>query len=156
MTDKSKGDDLAARQEWALEQTARDHGISVGELKRRLAPDKQIEALNAKLAALEASQPTPIDKAAEGKWRDEMREIAERRALRDAKSSFSRAELAAMQAAAPDDQCKAIAMRDSRAPTGPSSQGIIPTSQPISNVRVGGGSGWARQIPIRNGIGQGK
>jgi hypothetical protein len=46
-------------------------------------------------------------------------------------------------------------MRDSRAPTGPSSQGIIPSSQPISNVRVGGapnipggGTGWMRETSI--------
>jgi hypothetical protein len=118
--------------------------------------DKQIEALQAQIDRLKASQPTPIDPAAAGAWRDKMHQLSEARALRDAKSSFSRAELAAMQAAAPDDQCKEIALRDCRAPTGPSSQGIIPTSQPISNVRVGGGGGWQHPIPIRNGLGQGK
>src|SRR5262249_34843534 len=39
-----------------------------------------------------------------------------------------------------------IALRDNRAPTGPSSAGIIPSSQQISNVRgpraPGGGTGW--------------
>jgi hypothetical protein len=85
-----------------------------------------------------------------------MRQIAERRASQGALSHFTRAELAAMRSAAPDDQCKAIAMRDSRAPQGPSSQGIIPTSQPISDVRSGGGGGWQHTVPIRNGIGQGK
>jgi hypothetical protein len=34
-----------------------------------------------------------------------------------------------------------IALRDNRAPTGPSSQGVIPSSQQVSNVRTGGGSG---------------
>jgi hypothetical protein len=118
--------------------------------------DKQIAALEAEIAALKASQPTPIDPAAAGAWRDKMHEIAERRALRQAKSMFSHAELAAMQTAAPDDQCKAIALRDCRAPQGPSSQGIIPTSQAISDVRSGGGGGWQHTVPIRNGIGQGK
>jgi hypothetical protein len=47
-----------------------------------------------------------------------------------------------------------IAMRDARAPTGPSSQGIIPTSQTISNVHPGGGgapinnTGWRTPTPI--------
>ena len=117
--------------------------------------DKQIEALQAQIDRLKSSQPTVIDKAAEGEWRDRMHEIAEQRALRDAKSMYTRAELAAMQAAAPDDQVKAIALRDGRAPTGPSSQGIIPTSQPISNVR-GPGSGWLAPRPIKNGLGQGR
>jgi hypothetical protein len=38
-----------------------------------------------------------------------------------------------------------IAMRDGRAPTGPSSQGAIPSSQQVSNVR---GSGWQAPIPL--------
>jgi hypothetical protein len=150
---ESKGDDLAARREWALEQTARDFGISVGELKRRLA-DKQIEALSAKLAALEASQPTPIDNAAASRWRDNMHQLSEARALRDAKSSFSRAELAEMRSACPDPQ---LLVRDHRgAPLGPTSEGAIPTSQTVSNVRVGGGTGWGYVAPIKNGIGGGR
>ena len=32
-------------------------------------------------------------------------------------------------------------VHDNRAPTGPSAQGIIPSSQQVSNVRTGGGSG---------------
>ena len=118
--------------------------------------DERIAALEAQIAALKATQPTPIDPTAVSAWRDKMHEIAERRALRDAKSFFSPADLAAMRSAAPDDQVKAIALRDARAPTGPSSAGIVPTSQPISNVRVGGGTGWGYVAPIRNGIGGGK
>jgi hypothetical protein len=87
---------------------------------------------------------------------DAAHQMRERRASEGALSHFSRDELAAMRAAAPDDQCREIAMRDARAPTGPSSQGIIPTSQPLSNVRVGGGGGWQRTIPIKNGLFQGK
>ena len=44
-----------------------------------------------------------------------------------------------------------IAMRDARAPTSPSSQGVIPTSQQISNVRGAGGfRGWQAEVPLSN------
>jgi hypothetical protein len=57
-----------------------------------------------------------------------------------------------MARAIPDDMIRDIALRDSRAPTGPSAQGVVPSSQPLSNVRVGGGgrSGWAHEIPLSN------
>ena len=45
---ESKGDDLVARREWALEATAKDFGISVGELKRKLALERQIKAARAR------------------------------------------------------------------------------------------------------------
>jgi hypothetical protein len=42
-------------------------------------------------------------------------------------------------------------VRDSRAPQGPSSQGVIPSSQQLSNVRpAGGGTGWQASIPLSN------
>jgi hypothetical protein len=53
----------------------------------------------------------------------------------------------------PDNLVKEITLRDARAPTGPSSQGVIPSSQSVSNVHVGGKSstsGWAREIPLSN------
>jgi hypothetical protein len=46
----------------------------------------------------------------------------------------------------PTDMIREIAMRDGRAPQGPSAQGIIPGSQPMSAVRVGGGV--AHEIPL--------
>jgi len=57
----------------------------------------------------------------------------------------------AMVEAVPD--MREIAMRDGRAPTGPSSQGAIPSSQQVSNVRgtggiPGGGTGWAHSVPL--------
>ena len=52
--------------------------------------------------------------------------------------------LAAMVADVPDHMVRDIAMRDGCAPTGPSAQGAIPSSQTITGVRPGGGSGWAR------------
>jgi hypothetical protein len=45
---ESKGDDLIASREWALEATARDFGISVGELKRRIHVERQIKAARAR------------------------------------------------------------------------------------------------------------
>jgi hypothetical protein len=52
-----------------------------------------------------------------------------------------------MANAVPNDVVRNIALRDNRAPTGPSSQGAIPSSQTISGVR-GVGGGWAREIPL--------
>jgi len=46
-----------------------------------------------------------------------------------------------------------IALRDNRAPTGPSSQGVIPSSQQVSNVRgnnPSGGAGWVEPRPLTN------
>ena len=63
--------------------------------------------------------------------------------------SMPRGALREMANAVPDDVVRNIAMRDNRAPTGPSSGGAIPSSQQVSNVRgAGGGSGWAREIPL--------
>jgi hypothetical protein len=50
-----------------------------------------------------------------------------------------------MARAVPDRMMREIALRDGRAPTGPSSQGIIPSSQSVSGVRVGGGN----TVPLR-------
>jgi hypothetical protein len=50
-----------------------------------------------------------------------------------------------MAAAIPDHVVRDIALRDCRAPTGPSSQGAIPSSQQVTSVR---GTGWARERPI--------
>jgi len=51
-----------------------------------------------------------------------------------------------MVAAVPDHMIRDIAMRDGRAPTGPSSAGVVPSSQQLTGIRPGGGSGWAREI----------
>ena len=60
--------------------------------------------------------------------------------------------LRAMVEAVPDRMMRDIALRDARAPTGPSAQGAIPSSQQMSNVRganvAGSGTGWAREIPL--------
>jgi hypothetical protein len=78
-------------------------------------------------------------------------------AERQARANISPEVLREMERVCPTSMMRDIAMRDNRAPTGPSSQGIIPTTQPFSNVRGPTvGSGWAHEIPLRNGLGQGK
>src|SRR5262249_24806457 len=57
--------------------------------------------------------------------------------------------------AVPTDLIRNVALRDDRAPTGPSAQGVIPSSQQMSNVRPGGGvpgmgTGWAHEVPLSN------
>ena len=74
-------------------------------------------------------------------------------AERDARANISAEVLREMERACPTSMMRDIALRDSRAPQGPSSAGIIPTSQPLSNVRgrnIAGSTGWARQVPLSN------
>ena len=56
-----------------------------------------------------------------------------------------------MANAVPDDLVRGI-VHDNRAPTGRA--GVIPTSQPLSNIRgrsvAGGGTGWMRELTLRN------
>src|SRR5215813_6094097 len=82
--------------------------------------------------------------------RDQMHQLAERRM--SLASNFHPDDLRAMEAACPTPMMKEIALRDSRAPTGPTSQGAIPSSQRVSNVHVGGTSstpGWVDPRPLR-------
>jgi hypothetical protein len=108
----------------------------------------KIAALEAKIEKLEASlAPTPNDEAAVGAWRDAQHKIAEARA---SVTGFGRADLAEFERACPTSTMRDI-VRDNRAPSGPSSQGVIPSSQQMSNVRTGGGprgTGWAREVPL--------
>jgi hypothetical protein len=109
----------------------------------------EIEKLKKEVAAMKAAlAPTPNDAAAIGAWRDSMHQLSEARA---SVSGFSRADLEEFERACPTNVARAIACRDNRAPSGPSSQGAIPSSQQISNVRSGGspgGTGWAREVPL--------
>ena len=54
-----------------------------------------------------------------------------------------------MANAVPTDLIRDI-VHDNRAPTGPSAQGIIPSSQQVSNVRTGGSAtpGWVDPRPL--------
>jgi hypothetical protein len=68
-----------------------------------------------------------------------------------ARMSMPASAMREMANAIPDRVVHDIAMRDGRAPTGPSSAGVVPSSQQISNVRgnvAGGGTGWSREIPL--------
>jgi hypothetical protein len=58
-----------------------------------------------------------------------------------------RAALAEMAAAIPDSMVRGI-VRDNQAPQGPSSQGVVPSSQQLTGIRAGGGSGWQTPIPL--------
>jgi hypothetical protein len=79
-------------------------------------------------------------------WIDEMHQLREGRMKAATPPSVVR-DFAVLD----DNLVKEIALRDARAPTGPSSQGVIPSSQQMSNVHTGGKSstpGWAREIPL--------
>jgi hypothetical protein len=107
--------------------------------------EDEVKALRAEVDRL---KPTPMPTEKEvAAFRDEIHQMKEANAMKGAPSFFSRADLDAMRSACPDNECKEIALRDARAPTGPSSVGIIPSSQTISSVRVGG-SGWQRPTSI--------
>jgi hypothetical protein len=74
-------------------------------------------------------------------------------AERQARANIDPETLKDMERAAPTNLMRDIAMRDNRAPLGPSSQGIIPTSQEVSRVSAGAGlvgstTGWRKQTPL--------
>jgi hypothetical protein len=80
-------------------------------------------------------------------WQDQMHQ------MREARMSLATPPSVVRDMAVLDDALvKGIALRDARAPTGPSSQGAIPSSQQVSNVRganvAGSGTGWSREIPL--------
>jgi hypothetical protein len=66
--------------------------------------------------------------------------------------SMPQSALQEMAAAVPDALVRDIAMRDGRAPSGPSSEGAIPSSQQVSGTHPGGGpantSGWRDVAPL--------
>jgi hypothetical protein len=101
--------------------------------------DEEIAALNARLEQLErAAKPPPEPDLKNFQRYDPT-----------ANFRMPTSVVREMVAAVPDNLIRDVALRDTRAPTGPSSQGVIPSSQQISNVRVGGGgSGWARAAPL--------
>jgi hypothetical protein len=118
---------------------------------------EEIDQLRADLTALKrqfSGEDIPSEKEA-AEWRDKMHQLAERRASQH--NPFTRDQLAAMRAACPDPQ--SIVHDQRGAPTGPAS--IIPSSTDkvrgsVGRGSVGGGTGWQHQIPLRNGLGQGK
>ena len=74
-------------------------------------------------------------------------------AERQARANIDPETLKDMERAAPTKLMRDIAMRDNRAPLGPSSQGIIPTSQQVSRASSGAGlvgstTGWRNPTPL--------
>jgi hypothetical protein len=115
-----------------------------------MTDNNEIAEIKAELERVKTAM-RPADPAAMEKeiaaWRDQMHQASESRMANA--SAFSREDLAAMERAVPTETVQAIAMRDARAPSGPSAQGIIPSSQPLSNIRTGGsGTGWRDATPL--------
>ena len=107
-----------------------------------MTPENELDALKARVAELEAkANPKPFTPEPYQRFDP------------TANISMPRSTMLDMANAVPDDVVRGI-VRDNRAPTGPSSQGVVPTSQQISNVRgpkaVGGGTGWMRETPLTN------
>jgi hypothetical protein len=75
-------------------------------------------------------------------------------AERMARANIDPETLKDMERACPTSTMRDIAMRDARAPQGPSSAGIIPTSQQVSRVSSNAGlvgsntSGWREAKPL--------
>ena len=95
-----------------------------------MTPEEQSRANT--LAAIEATAAhfgISVEQAAKG--------IAEGLRIREAKASGVPDWAIDMANAVPTDMIRDI-VHDNRAPTGPSAQGIIPSSQQMSNVRAGG------------------
>jgi hypothetical protein len=113
--------------------------------------DEEIAALRREVAELKSAQPKAREEMerSAAEWCNEMHQLAEARASRQ--YTFSRQELRETEAATPTSEVRQIALRDNRAPTGPSSAGAIPGSQTLSNVRgAGGGTGWRNEVPLSN------
>jgi hypothetical protein len=112
---------------------------------------EELAALKKKVEELEAKVSPPkstfVPKT-DAEWIDEMHR------MREGRMSMATPPSVARYFADQDDRMvKEIALRDARAPTGPSSQGVIPSSQSMSNVRTGGSSstpGWVDPTPLRN------
>jgi hypothetical protein len=110
--------------------------------------DDRLAQLEAEIAALKARQPKPTQSWEEQErssreWANEMHQMKERNASRI--SPWMRN---AVAGGVTDADAQDL-VRASHRPQGPSSQGAIPSSQQVSNVRgAGGGSGWAREIPL--------
>jgi hypothetical protein len=104
--------------------------------------EREVEALKAKVSPPKSTFKEMSD-AEHRDWVHQMRE-------RQANSWMPPDAIREMIAAEPKGFMKEVALRDARAPTGPSSQGAIPSSQQVSNVRVGGSKGWIDPRPLSN------
>ena len=114
--------------------------------------DDEIAALRREVAelksAVKGAEPTDPRETARriAEWENEMHQMREGRMRLATPPSVIR-DFAVLD----DRMVKEIALRDARAPTGPSSQGVIPSSQTVSGVHVGGkSSGWVDPRPLSN------
>jgi hypothetical protein len=111
------------------------------------ATKSQIAELKKRIEELEKAKPEPEVSREERErraraWQDEMHQMREGRMAQATPPSVVR-DFAVLD----DRMVKEIALRDARAPTSPSS--AIPGSRQSSNVSPGGGgTGWAREIPL--------
>jgi hypothetical protein len=110
----------------------------------------ELAALKKKVEELEAKVSPPksdFKPMSVAEWQDQMHEMRERRMSMATPPSVIR-DFAVLD----DRLVKEIALKDARAPTGPSSQGAIPSSQQVTGVRPGGipggGTGWQAPIPL--------
>jgi len=114
--------------------------------------DDEIAALRREVAelksAVKVAEPTDPRETARriAEWENEMHQMREGRMRLATPPSVIR-DFAVLD----DRMVKEIALRDARAPTGPSSQGVIRSSQTVSGVHVGGkSSGWVDPRPLSN------
>jgi hypothetical protein len=109
-------------------------------------PDKQAEAiadLQRQIDELKGPPKSTFVPKTDAEWFDEMHGIAERRMSMATPPSVARYFADGVTAA----DCADI-NRASHAPTGPSSQGIIPSSQQLTGVRTGATPGWVDPRPL--------
>jgi hypothetical protein len=100
---------------------------------------EELAALQARVAELERAAPKPTTPFKSDDW------VVPNPIDR---VSMPLSAMREMAAAIPDHVVRDIALRDCRAPTGPSSQGVVASSQQLSNVRPAGGTGWQAPIPL--------
>jgi hypothetical protein len=115
-----------------------------------MTPEEEA-ALKSRVAELEAKVSPPKSDfvpMSDAEWRDQMHQMRERRMAHA--SNFHPDDLRAMEAACPTDLVKGIALRDARAPTGPSSAGTSGTVTRVSsNPGIpGSNTGWVNSRPL--------
>ena len=110
----------------------------------------KIAKLEAEVAELKAKVSPPKSNfvpMSDAEWIDQMHQMRERRM--SFASNFHPDDLRAMEAACPTPMMKEIALRDARAPTGPSNMNPSSTSRGGSPANVpGSGTGWVEPAPL--------
>jgi hypothetical protein len=111
--------------------------------------DDELAALKARVEELERKAEPPPKSTfvpmTDAEWIDRQHQI------REGNMRYAMPPSVVRDYAAQDDRMyKEVTLRDARAPTGPSSAGVIPSTQQLSNVHVGGSAtpGWADPTPL--------